>query len=286
MKARSVTRVLTGRPTLEGAGVHLFRVFGYGEVKLMDPFLMLDDFHSSNPDDYLAGFPIHPHRGMETVTYIISGKVEHQDSLGNRGEIGSGDLQWMTAGSGIMHQEMPRRWEGFMQGFQLWVNLPRKHKMMQPRYRDVKKESIPLLEPEKGVEIKLIAGELQGMKGPVQDLVVPVECLDVRLSKDAHFSHDIAPEHNAFAYVFEGSGIFSVDEGRGIRTGQAVVFGEGDHVHVSAADGGVRFLLASGHALHEPIAWNGPIVMNTSEELELASSELRAGTFVKAHPQR
>jgi quercetin 2,3-dioxygenase len=278
---RALLRVQRSTPTIEGAGVHLFRAFGHSDTEVLDPFLMLDHFHSSDPRDYMEGFPLHPHRGIETVTYVLSGRIEHQDSIGNKGEIGEGDVQWMTAGRGIMHQEMPKRTDDPMQGFQLWVNLPRELKMMPPRYRDVKSSTIPLIKPEEGVEVKLIAGSLDGIKGPVRDLVVKVELFDVRLSGDADVSLPVKEGDNAFAYVFEGSGHFEEGSRHMLEDRDLAIFDKGEEVWAKASRGGCRFLFAHGEPLHEPLAWGGPIVMNTRGELDLAFDELRRGTFVR-----
>ncbi len=280
-KLRQVEKVLRSEPTVEGAGVNLVRAFGFDEAQRLDPFLMLDDFHSDNPLDYMAGFPFHPHRGMETITYMISGSMEHADNLGNRGLITSGDLQWMTAGSGIIHQEMPRRFEGRLQGFQLWVNLPRESKMMAPRYRDIRKEMIPTAKPSEGVEVKIVAGEVRGIKGPVRDLVVEVEYLDVAMESNKEFYHKIRRGQTAFAYIFEGSGFFGHEDQGPIGLEHTVIFSDGDEVHIRSGKDKLRFLLVSGVPLHEPIAWRGPVVMNSERELETAFHEIREGNFVK-----
>jgi hypothetical protein len=273
---RIIKQILESKATVEGAGVRLKRVFGYNEVRLFDPFLLLDHFGSENPEDYIRGFPWHPHRGIETVTYVLNGEVEHGDSIGNSGLIRSGDVQWMTAGSGIVHQEMPRRYEGLMQGFQLWVNLPAKKKMIDPRYRGITQDQIPMLE-KKGTEIKVIAGLIDGTEGPVQDLVVDVEYFDVELAASKTFERSTEKDRNVFAYVIEGSGYF---DDKLIESRQCALFGEGDSVKIEA-EGGVRFLFVSGEPLNEPVAWGGPIVMNTQEELAKAFQELDQGTFIK-----
>jgi redox-sensitive bicupin YhaK (pirin superfamily) len=278
--AREVQEALPSRQTLEGAGVRLSRAFGYREVPKFDPFLMLDDFGSDDPDDYLAGFPWHPHRGIETVTYMLNGEVEHGDSIGNSGVIGSGDIQWMTAGSGIIHQEMPRLARGRMRGFQLWVNLPRRDKMMTPRYRDVKHADIPEVRPAPGVKVRVVSGSVAGVRGPVQDIVVDPEYLDVSIVPGVEFRHAIPHDHRTFAYLVDGSGGFD-GSGKDIGSGNAVLFGEGDEVTVAAGDSGVRLLLISGRPLNEPVAWGGPIVMNTQSELDRAFDEYRQGTFTK-----
>jgi redox-sensitive bicupin YhaK (pirin superfamily) len=277
---RQVQEVLDGRPTLEGAGVRLSRAFGYHEVPKFDPFLMLDDFGSDDPDDYLAGFPWHPHRGIETVTYMLNGEVEHGDSIGNSGIIRSGDVQWMTAGSGIIHQEMPRRARGRLRGFQLWVNLPKRDKMMDPRYREIKATTIPEVQPAPGVAVKVVAGNVSGVRGPVQDIVAAPEYLDVSIVPGVEFRHSIPYDLRAFAYVVDGSGRFG-GGGSGIGPGHAVLFGAGDEVTVAAGDSGLRLLLVSGRPLKEPVAWGGPIVMNTQAELDRAFKEYRQGTFIK-----
>ena len=278
--SRGVTAVLTRKPTIEGAGVRLQRVFGFFEVPKLDPFLLLDDFGSDDPEDYLAGFPWHPHRGIETVTYMLSGETEHGDSLGSHGVIGAGDVQWMTAGSGIIHQEMPLRSEGRLRGFQLWVNLPAASKMMDPRYRDVSASTIPEVEVKPSVRIKVIAGTVAGVRGPVRDVVADPEYLDVALAQGTEFRHTVPDGHTAFAYVFEGRGWFGPGRTQQLAEGQLALFGGRGDVQ-AASDGPFRFLLVSGKPLNEPVAWHGPIVMNTSEELELAFREFHAGTFVK-----
>ena len=266
---------------MEGAGVRLNRVFGFHEVPDLDPFLLLDHFGSDNPDDYLAGFPWHPHRGIETITYMIKGEVEHEDSLGNKGVIGPGDVQWMTAGSGIEHQEMPHRTEGMMTGFQLWANLPASHKMMGPRYRDITKDDIPVVTLGGGVTVKIVAGEINGTKGPVQDIVTDPEYIDVSMPKSSEFVHPVTKGHNVFAYVFEGSGYFDHTKKAELTTGAIAHYGDGDLIRVMSSDSPVRFLLVSGKPIQEPVAWRGPIVMNTQEELRVAFAEYRSGTFIK-----
>jgi hypothetical protein len=270
------------RPTIEGAGVNLKRALGPGEARTVDPFLLLDDFHSKDPSDYVAGFPWHPHRGIETVTYMIRGVVEHGDSIGNKGVINSGDVQWMTAGSGILHQEMPQKYKGMFQGFQLWVNLPASQKMMRPRYRDLRKDQIPSYSPRKGVDIKVIAGRSNGVEGPVKDLVVETEYLDVSLAPGRTLNHRVKKQNTALAYVFEGSARFSPESGSEIGAENVVVFVEGSEIEIQAGADHARFLLISGRPLKEPIAWGGPIVMNTQAELDLAFEELRTGKFIKS----
>jgi redox-sensitive bicupin YhaK (pirin superfamily) len=267
---------LKRHPTLEGAGVKLKRVLGNDEDSTLDPFLLLDHFGSDNPKDYIKGFPWHPHRGMETVTYMWAGEVEHGDSMGNKGVIKSGDIQWMTAGSGIIHQEMPQKYGGLMQGFQLWVNLPAKKKMVDPKYRGILKEQIPVVK-KAGVKIKVIAGKADAIQGPVHDLAIDIEYFDVELASGKIFEHATNKNDTVLAYVIEGS--IEV-QGKTIMEGQCIVFGEGDFAKISSKNGSL-FLYVSGKPLNEPVAWRGPIVMNTQEELDKAFEELEAGTFIK-----
>jgi redox-sensitive bicupin YhaK (pirin superfamily) len=273
---RKVERVLKSQPTIEGAGVRLKRVFGNYEAPDMDPFLLLDHFGSDNPADYVKGFPWHPHRGIETVTYMWNGEVEHGDSIGNNGVIKSGDVQWMTAGSGIIHQEMPRKFDGLMRGFQLWVNLPAKKKMMPPKYRGIEKQEIPLIHKD-GLEIKVLSGKFEGVDGPVRDLTVEVEYLDVKLAAGKTFGHSTPEDHKVFAYIIDGS-IEVQDET--IEQLHCAVFGKGDKVRIGSEEG-AHFLFTMGQPVNEPIAWGGPIVMNTQEELAKAFEELDKGTFIK-----
>lgn len=273
---RAIKQVLKSKATMEGAGVRLKRVFGYNEVPLFDPFLLLDHFGSEDPEDYVKGFPWHPHRGIETVTYMLSGEVEHGDSLGNKGVIRSGDIQWMTAGSGIIHQEMPKEYFGLMHGFQLWVNLPAKKKMIVPKYRGITKHQIPSLKRE-GAEIKIIAGKIDEVEGPVQDLVVDVEYFDVTLAAEKTFERPSERGSTAFLYVIEGSGYV---EDKLTESEHCALLGDGDTVRVRTEDG-IRFLFVQGKPLGEPIAWGGPIVMNTEEELARAFEELEEGKFIK-----
>ncbi len=277
---RGVVKVLTGEPVIEGAGVHLRRVFGFQETALFDPFLLLDDFRSDSPEEFLSGFPWHPHRGIETITYVLRGDVEHGDSLGNTGVISSGDVQWMTAGSGIIHQEMPKGdGNGSMYGFQLWANLPSNQKMMNPRYRDIGAEDIPEVELENGAKIKIIAGMVSGVSGPVDDIVTDPEYLDCLLPPAARFIHETKRGYTALLYVIDGTGSVANTP---VSDGTLVLFGDGDELAVSAGgSSGLRFLLFSGKPLQEPVAWRGPIVMNTQEELEEAFRELRDETFIK-----
>jgi redox-sensitive bicupin YhaK (pirin superfamily) len=279
---RTIAKIFKSRPTREGAGVHLRRVFGFDEVPLFDPFLLLDDFRSDNPDHYLAGFPWHPHRGIETITYVLCGNVEHGDSMGNKGVISDGCTQWMTAGSGIIHQEMPRgNYEGRMEGFQLWANLPKSHKMMPPRYQDIKSSDVPEAVLENGVRIKVIAGRVDGRQGPVRNIVIDPEYLDVTVPAGATFTHATPKNHTAFAYVIGGEGRFDEEKDTQVSNGSACLYNDGDSVSVTAGSEGVRFLLISGKPIREPVAWYGPIVMNTEEELETAFAEYREGTFIK-----
>jgi redox-sensitive bicupin YhaK (pirin superfamily) len=281
MAVRSVKKTMKSRATMDGAGVHLKRVFSNNEVKLTDPFLLLDFFGSDNPDDYIRGFPWHPHRGIETITYMLEGEVTHEDSMGNSGTIESGDCQWMTAGSGIIHQEMPNRVEGAMRGFQLWANLPRSHKMMEPRYRDIKESDIPEVITERGAHVKIISGELDGTVGPVREIVTEPEYLDVTLPPNTEFRHAVKKGHTVFAYIFEGKGCFGESTDEIVEVDHLVIFEDGDEVLVTSSDCQVRFLLISGKPIGEPIAWYGPIVMNTQEELEKAFREYQNGTFIR-----
>ena len=278
---RGIKAVLRAKPTMEGAGVRLKRVFGYHETELMDPFLLLDHFGSSNPEDYLKGFPWHPHRGIETITYMIEGEVNHEDSLGNAGTIASGDVQWMTAGSGIIHQEMPEGYEGKMMGFQLWTNLPSSNKMMHPRYQEIKDSQIPVVEKENGVKLRIICGKLDGTCGPVTEIVTDPEYMDVIVPAGQEFTHSVKRGHTVFAYVFEGEGYFDEHKEQLIESEHLVLFEEGDQIIAKAEDKQLRFLLVSGMPIGESIAWYGPIVMNTREELEQAFQEYRDGTFIK-----
>jgi len=299
-ETRRIHKVVKSRATIEGAGVHLHRAIGFGDPQLYDPFLLLDDFRSDDPGDYLKGFPWHPHRGMETITYVLRGDVAHGDSLGNSGVISSGDVQWMTAGSGIIHQEMPRGdTQGAMYGFQLWANLPAVDKMMDPRYRGFAGGEIPEVEEPNGTRIKVIAGTVGGVMGPVRDVVTAPEYLDVTVLPGEVFSHDTPRGHTVFAYVIggagvfcrqkdpysyqaEGAGYFDMERGPLLGDGHLVLLADGDTVTVGAEQESVRFLLVSGQPIREPVAWYGPIVMNTQEELRIAYDELSRGTFIKA----
>lgn len=279
---RKISKLFKSRPTIEGAGVHLKRAFGNNHVSLFDPFLMLDDFRSNDPRDYIKGFPWHPHRGIETITYVLNGEVEHGDSMGNRGIIFSGDTQWMTAGSGIIHQEMPHGdSQGRMDGFQLWANLPRSHKMMEPRYRDIKNKDVPIVSLENGVKIKIICGMIGQYTGPVQGIIIDPEYLDVTIPTKSEFKHTTKKGHTVFAYVIEGYGYFGQKNIGLIGNGTVCLYDNGDHLTVTTAEEPVRFLLISGKPLGEPVAWGGPIVMNTDEELRQAFVEYQNGTFIK-----
>jgi len=297
------TRKIRGRmkavPTLEGAGVHLKRVFGFHQAPELDPFLLLDDFHSDDPEKYLPGFPWHPHRGIETITYLLEGSVEHGDSLGNRGVIGEGDVQWMTAGSGIIHQEMPKgRADGSLWGFQLWANLPGSHKMMDPRYRDVASDTVPEVSPADGVTVRIISGGIGEVKGPVRDVVTDPSYFDVSIGPGASWEHEVEPGYTVLAYVIggrayfgperdsydydiEGAGWFDMERDRMVGPETLVQYRDGDGIGITAGEEGARFLLMSGRPIGEPVAWYGPIVMNTKEELRTAFEEYRAGTFLK-----
>ncbi len=279
---RSVENVWESRPTLEGAGVKLRRVFGFDEAPALDPFLLLDHFGSKNPEDYIKGFPWHPHRGIETVTYMIEGEVEHGDSIGNKGVIYSGDVQWMTAGSGIIHQEMPNAYEGEMKGFQLWVNLPAENKMMDPRYRGLTREEIPEAEIADGVRVKIISGKAGDTSGPVTDIVVDIQYMDVTIDPGIAHSFTVQDGYTVFTFVFEGSGSFCGDPSRTVESDHLVFFRkDGDTLDIAAGENGVRFMLACGKPIGEPVAWGGPIVMNTDDELRRAFEEYQNGTFIK-----
>ena len=300
MSIRPIKRIDQSKPTMEGAGVKLHRAFGFGNTSEFDPFLLFDDFRNDKPDDYLKGFPWHPHRGIETITYVLAGTVEHGDSLGNKGKMGAGDVQWMTAGSGILHQEMPQGDpQGRMHGFQLWANLPSSLKMTAPRYQDVAAKEIPEIVDDDGTRVRVITGDFWGKKGPVEGVAADPRYLDVFVPPGKRKTLPVETDRHAFAYVFEGSGTFSgaskpfgvlteketVSGGTLVRetTGNRslVVFDRGDEVTVQAGDEGIRFLLVSGKPIEQPVAWYGPIVMNTQAELQQAVAELRNGTFIK-----
>jgi quercetin 2,3-dioxygenase len=279
---RKIEHIQASRPTIEGAGVHLRRAFGSGQETLFDPFLMLDDFRGDDPALYRAGFPWHPHRGIETITYMLEGEVDHGDSLGNQGAIRAGDVQWMTAGSGIIHQEMPRGDErGRMGGFQLWANLPAAQKMIHPRYQGFSAAEIPEAKAD-GARVRVVCGRVGQTSGPVQGIAIDPELLDVDLSPDAEWSHPTPEGHTYFAYLFEGEARFGDDAETVVAgRGMLALFGDGDSLRAAAGGRGARFLVAGGRPLREPVAWRGPIVMNTREELDVAWRELDAGTFVK-----
>ncbi len=278
---RSIVRRFPGVPTIEGAGVRLRRSFSNPEVPLFDPFLLLDRFGSSNPADYLAGFPWHPHRGIETVTYVLDGKVEHGDTLGNSGVIGTGDVQWMNSGSGIIHQEMPQRTEGTMSGFQLWVNLPAREKMSVPAYRGLSASDIPEVTTDAGDRVKVVAGTFGTVEGPVRGIPVDPTYLDVRVPPEGTFEYATPPGYTAFAHAIDGVGSFAGDDTAPVPGGETVLFGPGGPVRARASDRGMRFLLVTGRPLHEPVAWYGPIVMNRRDELVEAMRELDRGDFIK-----
>jgi quercetin 2,3-dioxygenase len=298
MSLRPVKDIRESKPTMEGAGVQLRRAFGFGNTSEFDPFLLLDDFRNDNPDAYLAGFPWHPHRGIETITYVLAGTVEHGDSLGNRGSMGAGDVQWMTAGRGILHQEMPKGDpQGKMHGFQLWSNLPSSLKMTEPRYQDISARDIPEVTDDDGTRVRIVCGDFWGKKGPVEGVASEPRYLDVSVAPGQKKRLAVDRTRSAFAYVFAGSGTFrDASEPRSVLTEGAgpndtpryeqtgnrslVLFDRGDEIVVQAGDEGIRFLLVSGKPIEEPVAWYGPIVMNTREELQQAYAELRSGTFI------
>jgi redox-sensitive bicupin YhaK (pirin superfamily) len=276
---RTIATIITPQPVVEGAGVRLKRSIATRTLDYLDPFLLLDHFQSKNPEDYKAGFPLHPHRGIETVTYLLAGSVRHRDTLGNSGEIGAGDIQWMTAGRGIMHEEMPQvRPEG-VAGFQLWVNLPAKLKMTAPRYQNISAHEIPVLRRAESATIRVIAGSLDGISGPISGIAANPAYLDVELAPQATFIHPVPHGHTAFAYVFEGAGRFGAEEKTLIEHPRLVVWTDGDRIEVKTEDRPVRFLLVSGQPLREPIARYGPFVMNTRKEIEQTLRELEQGTF-------
>lgn len=300
MSIRPVKSIIESQPTMEGAGVKLRRAFGFGDSREFDPFLLLDDFRNEHPEDYLPGFPWHPHRGIETITYVLSGTVHHGDSLGNRGAMGPGDVQWMTAGSGILHQEMPKGdATGRMHGFQLWANLPRALKMTDPRYQDIVSAEIPEVTDDDGTKVRIICGEFWGQRGPVVGVAADPRYLDVSVPPGKRKTFPVEASRHAFAYVFAGSGSFrDASAPRSVATERVgdgasddidytgnrslVVFDSGDEITVQAGPDGIRFLLVSGRPLEEPVAWQGPIVMNTPAELRQAYAELRDGSFIRA----
>ena len=300
MSLRPVKHVIQSKPTLEGAGVKLRRAFGFGDTTDFDPFLLFDDFRNDAPENYRRGFPWHPHRGIETITYVLSGNVEHADSLGNHGTLGDGDVQWMTAGSGIIHQEMPKGDpQGRMHGFQLWANLPSSLKMTTPRYQDVSSADIPEIVDDDGTRVRVVCGTFQGTRGPVDGIAADPIYIDVSIPAGRQKTLPVEVSRHAFAYVFAGSGGFraasdphpvktdpldgAVNPADNVGNRSLILFDRGDEVVVRAGDEGVRFLLVSGKPLEEPVAWYGPIVMNTEQELQRAFAELRDGTFIR-HP--
>jgi len=300
MSMRPVKDIWQSTPTMEGAGVHLRRAFGFGKTEDFDPFLLFDDFRNERPEDYVAGFPWHPHRGIETITYVLAGAVAHGDSLGNRGEMGPGDIQWMTAGRGILHQEMPRGdAQGRMHGFQLWANLPASLKMTAPRYQDVSSADVPEVTDDDGTHVRIVCGEFWGKKGPVEGVAADPRYLDISVPPGRRRRFPVEASRHAFAYVFAGSGTFrDASQGLPVKTElvdaqgvegptvydatnrSLVLFDSGDEIVVQAGDEGIRFLLVSGRPLQEPVAWHGPIVMNTQAEIRQALTDLRDNTFI------
>jgi quercetin 2,3-dioxygenase len=300
MSIRPVKRIVASKPTIEGAGVHLRRAFGFGDTSEFDPFLLLDDFRNDRPDEYRAGFPWHPHRGIETITYVLAGNVEHGDSLGNRGNLGAGDVQWMTAGRGILHQEMPQGDEkGRMHGFQLWANLPSSLKMTAPRYQDIKAAEVPEVVDDDGTRVRVVCGDFWGKRGPVEGVAADPRYLDISVPPGKRKTLKVEVERHAFAYVFEGSGSFRAASAPfGVLTEKTdgvneilvrerignrslVLFDSGDEITVQAGEEGIRFILVSGKPIKEPVAWYGPIVMNSQAELQQAFAELKQGTFIR-----
>ncbi len=283
-RPRRVKTTHPGQSVMEGAGVRLRRIIGGPAVDYVDPFLLLDEFKSDDPNDYIAGFPMHPHRGIETVTYMLHGQVQHVDSLGNKGVIGPGDLQWMTSGHGIIHEEMPQRQEGRLWGFQLWVNLPAKLKLSDPRYQEYAAAKIPTVEREGGGEVRVVAGEHAGTRGPVSEIAAQPLYMDVRLPPLTAMSQPIVPGHNAFCYVYRGSGRFggtAQEPGPELKSPNLAVLDDGDHLNVRSEGEELRFLLAAGKPLNEPVARGGPFVMNTKAEIAQAYQDYRDGNFLK-----
>ena len=301
MSIRAAKKIVQAKPTMEGAGVKLHRAFGFGDTDEVDPFLLLDDFRNDTPEDYQAGFPWHPHRGIETITYILAGNVEHQDSLGNQGNLGAGDIQWMTAGSGIMHQEMPRGdTQGRMHGFQLWANLPSAHKMDNPRYQDITSAEIPEVVADDGTTARIICGDFWGKKGPVEGVAANPCYLDITVPANITCRLPVDTHAQAFAYIFQGDGQFAdASAPMGVLTEKTlpngeefirrettgnrslILFSAGDEVVVTAGEKGLRFLLVSGRPIKEPVAWHGPIVMNTQAEIRQAMQDLNTNNFIK-----
>jgi quercetin 2,3-dioxygenase len=300
---RRIRKIIKAKQTMEGAGVRLHRGFGFSEVPEFDPFLLFDDFSSDDPRYFIKGFPWHPHRGIETITYVLSGDVEHSDSIGNHGVIGSGDIQWMTAGSGIIHQEMPKGdRDGRMAGFQLWANLPASHKMMDPRYRGLTAREKPFVSIKDGVTAKIICGNISDQNGPLQDIIIDPEYIDFSMAPNTEYIHATKPGHTVFAYVIGGKGNFCVEkepysyeiEGANyfdfhrdpfVSSGNIILFDHGDQIVITTENEPIRFLLISGKPIGEPVAWYGPIVMNTQDELRMAFEEFNNGTFIKAKTQ-
>nr|WP_321508088.1 pirin family protein [uncultured Methanoregula sp.] len=281
-QSRAVAQTFSALETLEGAGVRLRRVFGYSQVPLFDPFLMLDDFRAERPGDYINGFPWHPHRGIETVTYMLEGRVEHGDSMGHKGDVNAGGIQWMTAGSGIIHQEMPKPVNGRMGGFQLWVNLPKSHKMMAPRYQEISAEKIPVVAVKENVSVRVICGTIAGISGPVRNIVADPEYLDISLGPGVEFTYPVRPGYMAAAYVTGGSGKFDAAGTDELENRTIALFeSRGTSVMITAGRRGVKFLYFSGKPIREPVAWGGPIVMNTEAELQQAFDEYQNGTFIR-----
>jgi quercetin 2,3-dioxygenase len=281
MDIRKIEKLIQSKRTSEGAGVLLRRVFGFDELGWLDPFLLLDFFGSDNPDDYKEGFPWHPHRGIETITYMVEGEVEHADSIGNKGVISSGGVQWMTAGSGIIHQEMPRPYPGMMRGFQLWVNIPKADKMKAPRYQEFSADKIPVADAGSNISVKVIAGEFCEIHGPVSDPLIDPMYFDVSVPANSGFRTMVNPGYTVFAFVFEGEATFDEAKSTVVKSGQLVKLADGDTIEAGTQNKSARFLLVSGKPLNEPVAWRGPVVMNTQEELLTAFREFREGTFVK-----
>lgn len=298
MSIRPIREIRQTKATIEGAGVHLQRAFGFADPSELDPFLLFDDFRNEDPEAYRAGFPWHPHRGIETITYVLAGQVSHADSLGNQGDLGAGDLQWMTAGRGILHQEMPKGDDqGRIYGFQLWANLPASQKMTAPRYQDIRGQDIPVVVDDDGTQVRILCGNFWGKSGPVEGIAADPRYLDISLPPNQTKRIPVVYSHNAFAYVIAGSGIFKdSSQPLPVRTEvvgseasfrsknrHLVLFDPGDEIAVQAGDEGIRFLLVSGYPLAEPVAWAGPIVMNSQAELQQAFRELRNGTFIRSY---